>query len=142
MPARLALARYASRIEASGSRSEAGRQVPSSKFRKLLDKQEQLTRELLSTIQQANEKELIRIIKEGEKNLESIGVVSKQVMSIIRSIETQGGAAKICGGGGKSGPTGILLCYHPTSSVIEKVAKQNNLDYFKTALGVEGLRRN
>lgn len=107
----------------------------------ILDDQERLVKELLPVLENSNEKEFIRIIREGEKNLEKIGAVSPYVKSIIREIEKAGGAAKICGGGGKTKGTGILLCYHPNPSVIKKIAKSHNLDYFKTALGVEGLRQ-
>ena len=102
---------------------------------------EQLTKELLAALKLKSEKKLISIIKMGENNLENIGVVSKSVMPIIRDIESSRGAAKICGGGGKKGPTGILLAYHSNPKILEKIAKSYNLDYFKTALGVEGLKR-
>lgn len=105
-----------------------------------LEQQEQLVRDLLPALKESKEKELIRIIKEGEKNLESIGVVSSYVKNIIRQIEKAGGAAKICGAGGKTKATGILLCYHPNPSVVNNIAKSYGLDYFKTTLGVEGLR--
>ena len=106
-----------------------------------LEKQEQLTKELLEALQLKKEKKLKSVIKMGENNLEKIGVVPKSVLPIIREIESSGGAAKICGGGGKTGPTGILLCYHYKPSIIQQIAKQNNLEYFKTALGVGGLKR-
>ena len=108
---------------------------------KFLNSQEKLTRELLTAIKDANEKEVIRIIREGEKNLESIGVCSPEVKKIIRQIESSGGAAKICGAGAFSGPTGVLLCYHKNPSIIQNIAKSHNLSYFKAALGVEGLRQ-
>ena len=107
---------------------------------RFLQNQEQLTKELLAALQFKREKKIISIIKMAENNLENIGVVSKSAAEIIRNIEYSGGAAKICGGGGKTGPTGVLLCYHPKSSILAKIAKSHNLDYFKTALGVEGLR--
>ncbi len=102
--------------------------------------QEKLTRELLSAIKNADEKEVIRIIREGEKNLESIGVCSPTVAKVIRQIEKMGGAAKICGAGATEGPTGVLLCYHPTPSIIQQIAKSYKLNYFKTKLGVGGVR--
>lgn len=108
---------------------------------KFLEDQEKLVRELLVVLKIGQGKEIIRIIKEGEKNLESIGVSSKFAQNIIRKIEQAGGAAKICGGGACDGPTGVLLCYHPNPSVIKNIAKAFNLDYFKTELGVEGLRK-
>lgn len=106
-----------------------------------LNSQEKLTRELLTAIKNADEKEAIRIIREGEKNLESIGGCSAEVKKIIRQMEKIGGAAKICGAGAFSGPTGVLLCYHIDPFILQKIAKSYKLDYFKTALGVEGLRQ-
>lgn len=111
------------------------------KVMKILSSQEMLTKELLETIQQKNKDELIRIIQQGQANLEKIGACSASVKNIIRDIESSGGAAKICGGGGKTGPTGVLLCFHPFPKILEQIAKSYNLDYFKTALGVEGLKR-
>lgn len=108
---------------------------------RFLDYQEKLVKELLQAIKNSDEKEVIRIIKEGEKNLEKIGVSSKFSQSIIRKVEQAGGAAKICGAGASDGPTGVLLCYHPDPKVIKSIAKDFNLDYFKTALGVAGLRK-
>lgn len=108
---------------------------------RFLENQERLVKQLPLILREANEKEFVRVIKEGEANLENIGVVSKQVAALIREIGKKGGAAKICGGGGKKGPTGILLTFHPTPKILEKIAKSHNLSYFKTALGAEGLRR-
>lgn len=113
----------------------------SSKFQKIFDNQEQLVKELLLAIQTSNENELIKVIRAGEKNLETIGVVSPSVKAIIRKIEASGGAAKICGAGGKTKATGILLCYHSDSSKIKNIAKFYKLNYIKTSLGVEGLRQ-
>ena len=108
---------------------------------KFLTVQERLVRELLTAIRNSDEKEVIRIIREGEANLESIGVCSPEVKKIIREIEALGGTAKICGAGAFTGPTGVLLCYHPNPSRIISFAKELNLNYFKVALGVEGLRQ-
>lgn len=112
-----------------------------SKFEKIFNDQEQLVKDLLVAIQSGNENQLIQIIRAGEKNLESLGVVSPSVKSIIRTIEKAGGAAKICGAGGKTKATGTLLCYHPKPSVIQNIAKSAKLDYFKTNLGVPGLQK-
>lgn len=106
-----------------------------------LNSQEKLTRELLTAIKNADEKEIIRIIREGEKNLESIGVCSPEIKKIIRQIEKIGGAAKICGAGAFEGPTGILLAYHPNKTKLIKVVKSYNLPCFTTKLGIEGLRQ-
>lgn len=114
--------------------------IQKSKFEKIFNNQEQLVKELVTVLEDGDEMKLIQIIKAGERNLEAIGVVSPSVKSIIRKIENAGGAAKICGAGGKSGPAGILLCYHPNLSIIKNIAKSYNLDYFSVKLGVEGVR--
>lgn len=108
--------------------------------KEFLESQEQLVRELLPAIKNADQKEVIRIIREGEKNLELIGVCSPTVAKIIRQIEKIGGAAKICGAGAFDGPTGVLLAYHKNQKLLIKLIKSYNLPYFKAKLGVEGLR--
>lgn len=110
------------------------------KFQKIFDHQEKLVRKLLLTVENGDENQLIQIIRTGEENLEDLGVVSPFVKTIIRKIEQAGGAAKICGAGGKTKATGILLCYHPDKTVIQKIAKAENLPYFSTSLGVEGVK--
>lgn len=107
---------------------------------RFLQDQEKLTREMLTAIKNADQKEIIRIIRAGEKNLESIGVCSPTVAKIIRKIEAAGGAAKICGAGASDGPTGVLLCYHQNKKILEKIASENSLNYFSVKLGVEGVR--
>lgn len=107
---------------------------------KFLNSQEKLTKELLAVIKNSNESELMRIIKEGERNLENVGVVSDSTKQLIKKIEESDGAAKICGAGGKTKATGVLLAYHPNKKVLEKIAQENNLTFFSTTLGVEGLR--
>lgn len=111
------------------------------RIKKILVNQEQLTKDLSEAIQNVNEKEIIKIIKSGEKNLESIGVVSKDTLKIIREIEKLGGGAKISGAGGKKEHSGVILGYHSTPSLLIQVAKSNHLDYFRVALGVAGLRK-
>lgn len=106
-----------------------------------LREQENLTRSLVSVLENGNEKELIRIIREGEKNLEWIGVVSDLSKAIIREIEAKGGAAKICGGGGKEKGTGVLLVYHNDAAIVQAIAKGKNVSYFQTQLGAEGVRK-
>lgn len=107
---------------------------------KFLDNQERLVREFLPVIKDCKESELIRIIKAGQKNLESIGVVSKSVHSFVRTIEQAGGAAKISGAGGKAKASGILLAYHSDKQKLIKIVQSYKLSYFTTKLGVEGLR--
>lgn len=108
---------------------------------KFLIDQEILVKHLLIALKTSDQKQLINIIRQGEANLESIGVVSKLSAEIIRKIEKRGGAAKICGAGGKTAATGVLLCYHKDKKVVERIAKSYNLPYFSAKLGVEGVRK-
>lgn len=107
---------------------------------RFLENQEKLVKNLLTAIKEGQEKELVKIIKEGEKNLEEIGVVSQQTREIIRKIEKSGGAAKISGAGGKKDASGILLCYHKNKIVLQKLAEKYGLAYFLVKLGSEGVR--
>lgn len=110
-------------------------------FKAFLQNQERLTKKMLSAIKKGNEDDLIRIIRTGEKNLESIGVVSPYAASIIKKIEKVGGAAKICGGGGKTKATGVLLAYHQDKKKLTEVAMSYNLPCYTITLGTEGLKQ-
>jgi len=130
-------------VEMVAEKSSLRRQsygASATRFKKIFDDQEQLVKELVTVLKDGNEMKLIQIIKAGERNLEAIGVVSPSVKSIIRKIENAGGAAKICGAGGKTKATGVLLAYYKDGKELEKIAKSLNLPFFKVALGVEGLK--
>lgn len=111
------------------------------KIETFLENQEKLTRDLLAIMKNCDEEMFIHTIIEGQKNLENIGVVSNYVKTIIRKIEKSGGAAKICGAGGVTKGTGILLAYHPNNQKIQDIADSYDLNYFKTQLGVEGIKQ-
>jgi mevalonate kinase len=102
--------------------------------------QEILVQELLPGLKNGDEDEVIRIMKQGEKNLERLGVVSPVVKSLIKEIEKKGGAAKICGGGGKTRGTGIVLAYHKNRKELETLLKSNKFDFSPISLGDEGVR--
>lgn len=107
----------------------------------ILSSQEKLTREFLSAIKDEDETMMIRIIRAGEKNLENLGVVSNSARSLIRSIEKIGGAAKICGAGGKTKGSGMVLAYCTDRKNVEKLAESNNFLHINLSLGAEGLRQ-
>lgn len=110
--------------------------IDSNAVEQFLYNQEVLTKELLSAIKDNNEKELMQIITQGEKNLEKIEVVSSSTKSIIRTIEKAGGIAKISGAGGIKKGSGILLAYHPKKKILEAIANKNSLPYFTVTLGI------
>ena len=83
---------------------------------------------------------LIQTIRAGQKNLESLGVVSRKAKKIIRQVEGLGGAAKIIGGGGVKEGSGMLLVYHRRPQIIIDFATHNNLESFKIKLRQKGLK--
>lgn len=99
------------------------------KIKNILDHQEQLVKELALALKNGDEDELIRIIRTGERNLESIGVVGKKAKKIISEVEKSGGAAKILGGGGFKEGSGMILCYN------------TKLKGLKITIGEQGLRK-
>lgn len=100
------------------------------KMRKLFDENEKQTKRVAMALKYGNEKELIDAVRLGERTLEAMGVVSKKIIPVIRSIEKEGGAAKILGGGGRTAGVGYLLCY----------AKDPPKNAIPITLGEEGIR--
>lgn len=111
-----------------------------SKFDKVLDDQEYLTRSLFVSLKNNNEREFMEIIKQGEKNLETLGVVSSSTKKLIRAIEENNGAAKISGAGGIKNASGVVLAYHNRPSVLDTIAQQYGLEISSIRLGDEGVR--
>ena len=107
---------------------------------KIFNDQEKLVNDLLSVLETSNGDEIIKIIKLGEQNLEKLGVVSPFAKKIIRDVERSGGAAKICGAGGKTKATGIILIYHQNLKNLQKVLKSEDLEFSQISLGEEGVR--
>lgn len=110
-------------------------QKSKSKFQAIFNDQEQLVKDLTIALKDGNEKSLIEIIRQGQRNLEKIGVSGKKAQQIIRSMEKLGGAAKILGGGGFKKGSGMILVYLPERKKIT--------DYTTIGinLGGEGLRK-
>jgi len=106
----------------------------------IFDDQERLTRDLLSALKSGNEAALMEIIKAGSSNLQKLGVVSPSTKALIAEIEAAGGVAKICGAGGSTEASGVMLSYHPDKKILDSIALAHNLKCYETALGAEGLR--
>lgn len=103
------------------------------KVQEVFDEQEDLTKRMVLALKTGDEDELMHCIREGERNLEKLGVVGTKIKKKIREIEKLGGAAKISGGGGIKNGAGMLLVYHPKPKKIKKLEKLV-IDY-------EGLRK-
>lgn len=116
-------------------------EIAKPKISSILEDQESLTKQLVLALRDGEEKILVEIIRKGQRNLESIGVVGKKAKKITRDIENLGGATKISGAGGVMMGSGMLLTYHKNPQKILKYAKQNNLEALIIKLGEEGLRQ-
>jgi mevalonate kinase len=106
----------------------------------VFNSQEELTNELLIALKNGEEEKIIAIIKNGEKNLEHLGVVSSSVKSLIREIEKTGGAAKICGAGGIAKGSGMLLAYHQDIEILKGLLGEYEYAFSRVVLGAEGVR--
>lgn len=108
--------------------------------RLLLDQNEEATKDVTIAIKNGDEKLLISAIRRGEKTLEGLGVVSAQALPLIQDIEKSGGAAKILGGGGKTGPVGLVLAYHDDKNLLDQAAQKHRYSIEKIQLAEEGVR--
>ena len=107
----------------------------------VLEDQKNLVHDLLPALEKTEHDKIIEIIKRGEANLEKLGVVSDYAKGIIKEIESSGGAAKICGAGGKTKSTGIILIYHTDLRKLNEALGSRKIDLMKVVLGAEGVRK-
>jgi mevalonate kinase len=105
----------------------------------IFDEQEQITNDMVQVLKKGNEEQLMDLIKRGKRNLEKIGVVSALAKSLIAMIEKEGGAAKICGAGGREKGSGMLLVYHPDRKKMEQVFLKKKLTFYAIILGTKGV---
>ncbi len=103
---------------------------------KIFSSQESLTKQMAVALQIGDTKKISAAIKLGQRNLEKLGVVGKKSLDIIRKIEKSGGYAKILGGGGIKGGSGMILVYHKDP----KKLKSLDLNPIPIKLAQEGLR--
>ena len=84
---------------------------------------------------------IVQCVQACEEGLEELGVVPEPVRALVRSVEAEGGAAKISGAGSLAGPgAGSLLVYHPDPERISGWPFLQPLPFHPVHLGAEGLR--
>jgi len=111
-----------------------------SRLEKIFTENERCTRLIAAAIKDGDGDMVLEALRRGEKTLEDMGVVSKQVQPCIREIEKSGGSVKILGGGGKKGPVGFMLCYHKDKQIVQHIAKDYGYTTQEVTLGEEGVR--
>jgi mevalonate kinase len=110
------------------------------RFSKIFSDIETVTKKFLQYLLKENNYRFSNLIKENERLLEELGVVSESTQEIVWEIEKSGGVAKISGAGGRKDKSGILIVYHKDAKKLQDFAKKKNLDLFKVKLGEEGVR--
>lgn len=118
----------------------AKRKVQSVKFKRIFSENENQTKRLTKAIVDENETDLIDAIQKGERTLEDMGVVSRRIIPLMRKIESNRGAVKILGGGGKKDGVGFLLCYHHNPKRVAQLCKPFRYSIQSIALGEDGVR--
>lgn len=106
-----------------------------------LKNQETLTQIFLPVVSAQQPEDIINLISQSQKNLESIGVVSKHTHEIVTAIEKSGGAAKISGAGGKKEGSGMLLVYHPMKEKLEAIAQSFQTTIEPVTLDMIGVKQ-
>lgn len=101
---------------------------------------EKITREFLKVLLDESKTDFSSLIKENERLLEALDVVSPKTKRLIRKLEALGGAAKISGAGGLKDASGVLIAYHKDANKLKEFAKRSKLELMKVKLGEEGVR--
>jgi len=107
---------------------------------KLIQDIGKITRKVIAGFDKNQFSNLKDLISENERLLEQLGVVGEKAKKIIRLIEKNGGAGKICGAGGVKRGSGMVLVYNPEIKKIIRVLDSHGLDYSRIKLGQEGVR--
>lgn len=99
------------------------------------------TKQIAQYIHDENEPEFLGALKENQKYLEELGIVSTVTRKLIREIESVGGVAKVTGAGGIKGGSGVIIAVHKNPNKLIQIAQAYNFPSFQVQLGGEGLRR-
>lgn len=100
---------------------------------------EKVTKGFLRYILNEENISIIDLIRENERNLESLGVVSEFTKELIRKVEKLGGAAKISGAGGRKGNSGIVLVYHKDEDKLKNILNKWKLIFMDVKFGSRGV---
>ena len=109
-------------------------------FQLFADAQEALTKEMYYALKENDQKSFLRIIKDANKNLQALGVVSKTTKEIIKKIEAISGAAKITGAGGRKKGSGMIIATHIKPAKLISLAQKNNWKIIPIELATRGLK--
>ena len=109
-------------------------------FKRLADINEKETNNVLNSLNSGDIKNLKKAVRAGQQTFKNLGVVSKKVIPFIKDLESEGGAAKILGGGGYMGGVGYLLCLLQNRQVLTQICTKYGFTFQDILLGQPGLR--
>src|SRR3990172_3778845 len=110
------------------------------KTEKTFQKIENITRSFLRYLLKEESVSLTELIRENERYLEELEVVSDSTKSLIKKIEKIGGAAKITGAGGRKENSGILLAYHPDKKRLVTFVREKKLTVLPAKFTSKGVK--
>ena len=110
-------------------------------FTVTLDAIEQVTKSMTQAIHDENEQNFSEALKQNERLLEHLGVVSPQTKKLIDEIEIAGGVAKISGAGGIQTGSGVVISMHKNPQIMIDIAKKYSYPAFQVILGGEGVTK-
>lgn len=106
-----------------------------------LDAIEQVSKSMVQAIHDEKEQDFVEAVKQNERLLEYLGVVSVSVKKLINEIEAAGGAAKISGAGGVVTGSGVVIAIHKDPKIMLDLAKKYEHPAFQAVLGGEGVTK-
>lgn len=110
------------------------------KTKKILTNIGKITEEFFTLLLNTKKLSLDVLIKENEKLLEELGIVSESTKRLIKKIEGIGGAAKITGAGGIRTNSGMIIVYHQNVGKIFELSRKLKLNLMPVELGGKGVQ--
>ncbi len=118
---------------------------------KLYNRKPKLIENILNNIEKTTKKMVISIVKEdreffqktireNEKLLEKLKVVSLKTKSLLKKLE-KFGAGKITGAGGKETGSGFILFLAKDKEKLEEFLKRKKIDYYQFVQDYQGLKK-
>lgn len=110
-----------------------------SKIKKFSNLQEDLTRNLLRSFIEKDNKEVFDTLFKSERNLESLGIVGKKVLDISKILGNNC-AIKISGAGGYKSGCGILVAFCKDKKTVKSICEKSDLKTLNIHITEEGVR--
>lgn len=108
--------------------------------KKILDKIEITTKELIESIENENIDTLKKCLVDNEKLLEKLGIVSKKTKKLFIDL-SRFGIGKVTGAGGHETGSGYILFFTDNKERLEKFLKIKKITYYQFVPDYQGLKK-